>query len=632
MANGTSGTFEVPTDSTAVSFPHVDTTESPNSASLTAPAPAESGLGGQALSLQPSQPAPVQPAQQEEHPAATAARGVFAALSGSTGHPMDWARATIAGGLAAAANVGQAPKGGGFLYGLARGAGGAQQEIDKQNAIAQQQKQQQFENQEKLKADERQQAQLQNELQNSTAQRALYTAQTAGAIQTQQQSAARFKDLSAEDKLRVQELNNKLRESEADNLAILSAANVDVTTLKHITNQDQLNESDAKQGGSGQVFAVANGKDHKEGEDDAGAYVVPGDIWDKKTAKDVTITTGWNVDPKTGKETPIQHTASAGTPVSDLLAIAKGAHNDLMAKQKAILDQASAQEGIAKGANAQTDEALKQQQTRAQTAHENAETEQVKSQTVQNPPGSEGLTGEAFRNTLPTATQLTFKAISEGREKGLNLQDRKGNLTPVGQQFVRAYPDADMGKIADYPKAVHEFQEGQTGKDLVAMGTGINHLRAAYDNTGAASYIPGTAENKRYNADTTFVSEELGKYLKGGVATKDEVEHIQDAIKSNIPWVRKGALENAAHIINGRSSELEQRWKNAQPSPSYQPAMPNISQEAKDNLAYVQSSGKRPNAAAAPPPPQGATMKVPGSDGKLYWSDGKNNLGVVGAS
>jgi hypothetical protein len=28
-------------------------------------------------------------------------------------------------------------------------------------------------------------------------------------------------------------------------------------------------------------------------------------------------------------------------------------------------------------------------------------------------------------------------------------------------------------------------------------------------------------------------------------------------------------------------------------------------------------------------PPAGATMKVPGSDGKMHWSDGKSDLGVA---
>jgi hypothetical protein len=35
----------------------------------------------------------------------------------------------------------------------------------------------------------------------------------------------------------------------------------------------------------------------------------------------------------------------------------------------------------------------------------------------------------------------------------------------------------------------------------------------------------------------------------------------------------------------------------------------------------------KPNAPSGPP--SGATMKVPGSDGKLHWSDGKRDLGVA---
>ena len=108
------------------------------------------------------------------------------------------------------------------------------------------------------------------------------------------------------------------------------------------------------------------------------------------------------------------------------------------------------------------------------------------------------------------------------------------------------------------------------------------------------------------------------------------MEHIQNAIKSNIPWVRKGALENAAHIIDGRRSELEQKWKNGQVRPSYQPPMPNVSPDALANLAYLRSGGKTTNPeATAVKPPSGATVKVPGSDGKMHWSDGKTDLGLA---
>lgn len=50
---------------------------------------------------------------------------------------------------------------------------------------------------------------------------------------------------------------------------------------------------------------------------------------------------------------------------------------------------------------------------------------------------------------------------------------------------------------------------------------------------------------------------------------------------------------------------------------------------------YVTDKAMDPNApavrkpASAGGPPAGATMKVPGSDGKLHWSDGKRDLGVV---
>lgn len=366
----TSGAFDAPNDFNVVNLgTNPETTAAPSPNQLQQPSYA--GLAG--TPAQPTFDASAmhtqqQPEEAKPDPAAQAARGAFAALSGAGGHPMDWARATLAGGLAAAANVGQAPKGGGFLYGVSRGAGGAEQVARQQQQDAQAKQQQQFAQQEKLKQDAVQQKQLDNELQNSTAQRALTTAQTASSIQTAQQNAARFPTLQKEDQARYQQLSDQIHKSEADTLSVLSAAGVDVSKLEHITSQDQLTDSHAKQAGSGSVFAVPNGEAHAEGDDKAGAYVVPGDVWDKKTGKDVTITTGWDIDPKTGKATPKTTTAQAGTSVGTLIAIAQGAQGDLAKKQQAIISQASAQEATVKAANAQTDESLAQGQKRAETA------------------------------------------------------------------------------------------------------------------------------------------------------------------------------------------------------------------------------------------------------------------------
>jgi hypothetical protein len=65
------------------------------------------------------------------------ARHIVDALSGASG-PMGWAKSVIAGGLAAAANVGKVPEGSGWLAGAARGVQGVQ-ELDRQKMLDQRQ-------------------------------------------------------------------------------------------------------------------------------------------------------------------------------------------------------------------------------------------------------------------------------------------------------------------------------------------------------------------------------------------------------------------------------------------------------------------------------------------------------------
>lgn len=301
-------------------------------------------------------------APQPPKPEESVARHIMEALSGASGgHPMDWARATISGGLAAAANVGKVPSGSGWLAGASKAAAGLQEQ--KQVALANQAKQQEMAL--KQKADARAEQELQIHMEDAKTQRAMWNAQTAASIQTQQQNAARFKDLQEADRLHVRELQDKVRESEQDQLAVLSAAGVDVSKLDHITGYDQLTTDHAKQAGAGGIFAVPNGEEHKEGEDKAGAYMVPGDVWDRPITKPITITTGYEVDPKTGKATPKTMTAQEGTKVGTLLAIAKGAQMDLQKKQQQIFDQAKVEHERAgteheKAETAKTDEELKQ--------------------------------------------------------------------------------------------------------------------------------------------------------------------------------------------------------------------------------------------------------------------------------
>jgi hypothetical protein len=212
---------------------------------------------------------------------------------------------------------------------------------------------------------------------------------------------------------------------------------------------------------------------------------------------------------------------------------------------------------------------------------------------VLNPPASSGLTGDAYLQSLPPATQNVLKAIAEGREtrSPRQLQDKNGNPTPLASALHRAYPDFDDKKAAAYGAVVKDFTSGPTSKALTAYGTAINHARSMYDNTSTKSFIPGTAENKRYTQDVTYVATEVAKALNPtGVATESAIKEQEEALSS---WMnRKVAIENAEHILTGKMAEIKQRWLNGQVRPSYQPPMPGLSQEAMDNADYIRNHGK----------------------------------------
>jgi hypothetical protein len=210
-----------------------------------------------------------------------------------------------------------------------------------------------------------------------------------------------------------------------------------------------------------------------------------------------------------------------------------------------------------------------------------------------NPKGAEGLTGEDYLKTLPLPQQQVLKAVAEGREtrSPRQLQDKNGNPTPFAVALHRAYPDFNDKKAAAYGALVKDFTTGPTSRTLTAYGTAINHARALYDNTGPKSYIPGTDEFKRYNQDVTWVATEVAKALNPtGVATESSIREQEDALRSRLN--RKEAIRNAAHILNGKMSEVKQRWANGQVRDSYQPPMPGLSKEALDNAEYLLSGGK----------------------------------------
>src|SRR5579885_1313352 len=390
--------------------------------------------------------------EQPEKPQESVARHIIDALGGGSGHPMDWARSVLAGTLAGAANVGKVPEGGGFLAGAGRGFQGVVEQKRQQELDAERKQQVQFQQQEKLKEDERQQQELAIHQADAQVQRAMWNAQTAASIAAQQRLAAQFPLEQEEHNLKIKQMSDQIRQSEQDNLAILSAAGVDIQSLEHITSYDQLTDSHAKQIGSGDVFAVPNGEERKKEEDGAGAYLVPGNIWDEGIKKPVTVTAGWEID-KNGKATPKTITAQEGTMVGTLLAIAKGAQQDLANKQGQILKQAQLQH------------------EQAGTEKDIAEANLARAQTINSAPQNDIL-GGTF-TPPPGGMKETNKIRDSFKKDADNLAKTEGTFN----QFQDVLNDINSGKpLTGAQSVVTLFNAiGLSAEPLQGKGFRINH-------------------------------------------------------------------------------------------------------------------------------------------------------------
>lgn len=571
--------------------------------------PAVAGLSGglpSAMNPQPAKPA-TEPAPHE-----SVARHILDALGGSNpADKMGWAKAAIAGTLAGAANVGAVPSGGGFLYGMSRGAAG-QQEFHRQQVQDQQKaQQQQQEMQLKQKADARAEQELQTHMEDAKVQRAMMTASTAASVQTQQQNAARFPTLQKEDQLKVKELQDRIQTSEQDNLAVLSAAGVDIQKLEHINSYDQLTADHAKQAGSGSIFAVPNGQEHKEGEDGAGAYIVPGNVWEQPITKPVTITTGYDVD-KNGKATPKTMTATEGTKVGTLLAIAKGAQADLANKQKQIFDQASITQ---KRASAEKDLA----EAGKATAEAKAANAFAGTGDGGGTPNIDPKTGadENYLKSLPPNLSASIRAMGEGRVEvnSRTFQSKQGQQ--MAAALTRAYPGFDQSKAQSYFKMRQDFTSGKVGTAINSYNTSIAHLGTMFDHVSGTNSVqlnnPFSDVHRQLDLDKQLVSTELAKAVSNGQMTEGEKKDILKSISGSTVNSYLIRLKEAVTLLHGKQEAFQEQWNNGAP-PGAVSQVHIISPQADQTIARI-------NGHAQAPPPIGTEKTFP--NGKVGVWDGK---------
>jgi hypothetical protein len=116
----------------------------------------------------------------------------------------------------------------------------------------------------------------------------------------------------------------------------------------------------------------------------------------------------------------------------------------------------------------------------------------------------------------------------------------------------------------------------------------------------------------------------MSKFYGGGVGSVSSTNSFKKALTSQLPGTRDAAIKTAAKALGVKLDNYEQQWSNAAPSSHYQTPMPGVSDEAKAARAQLDPTYKGEGSI-----PQGATHIVPGSDGKMHYTDGKSDLGVV---
>ncbi len=246
-----------------------------------------------------------------------------------------------------------------------------------------------------------------------------------------------------------------------------------------------------------------------------------------------------------------------------------------------------------------------------------------------------------YLNNLPATQSELVRSIGEGRTEisSRTASTKEGKV--LMQEVTTAYPGYDFSRAPEYAKTRQAFTSGKTADAINALNTAMGHMLVMYNNATLGGSLPMVGGVERAagnqsaidlaNAKTALV-DELGEAYKAGALTDQDVKSWKGRIDAWSPSEIRGNAKSFVQLLDSKLSSYEQQWKNGSPPGAVAP-ITILSPEARD--AYQTIAGRQPITGNAQTqsrrmiPPQGATMTVPGSDGKLPWSDGHRDLGVV---
>jgi hypothetical protein len=162
---------------------------------------------------------------------------------------------------------------------------------------------------------------------------------------------------------------------------------------------------------------------------------------------------------------------------------------------------------------------------------------------------------------------------------------------------------------------------GKGGQQFNANSTAVDHLkvleRLASDlgnsdvqifNRGSQAWAEQTGNPAPVNFDAAknAMAGEVAAALKASGATDQEIAKVDSTFKrAQSPSQLHGAISTYKELLSSKNTNLQKQY--------------NAGMSGKPAFREESTSGV----------PKGATHTVPGSDGKMHYTDGKNDLGVV---
>jgi hypothetical protein len=266
---------------------------------------------------------------------------------------------------------------------------------------------------------------------------------------------------------------------------------------------------------------------------------------------------------------------------------------------------------------------IEQQNANSSSARTNIEAKRFNLEQQYMPSAGAQQTGESFLQTLNPNIANQIKAIANGDVKmpparsgqGLALRNAVLNYDPT---FTDSRYDTKQN-----------FKTKGDAQNIVQLTTALDHATNALQNSKEVGFAPllganATAADTRYNQDIKLFTQEAGKLVKNGVLTEHEYLDLKDAYTSRRQGIRDAALNETLKLMGGKVEGLMQKYKTG--AGQDLPIEQYFDKPTQQRMQKLGIGGQAPQASGPPP---GATHTVPGSDGKMHYTDGKNDLGVV---